>query len=66
MQSKSLQSILDFLDLYLLLSVACNPVDVIKNRLMSQAAGKEKMYSGMIDCAVKVFNFKLIIIESDC
>lgn len=33
-------------------TVACNPVDVIKNRLMSQKAD-QKLYSGMIDCAVK-------------
>ena len=34
-------------------TVACNPVDVIKNRLMSQKSGAERQYSGMIDCALK-------------
>ena len=35
-------------------TVGCNPVDVIKNRLMNQAAsGEGRMYSGMLDCATK-------------
>ncbi len=34
-------------------ALASSPVDVIKNRLMSQESGQKRMYSGMIDCAVK-------------
>jgi len=33
-------------------AVVSTPVDVIKTRLMNQPAGK-KLYSGMLDCAVK-------------
>ena len=33
-------------------TVGCNPVDVIKNRLMNQAASTP-MYAGMLDCARK-------------
>src|SRR5690606_41685234 len=37
-------------------ALASSPVDVIKNRLMSQpsvAPGQPRLYSGMVDCAVK-------------
>jgi hypothetical protein len=34
-------------------TVGCNPVDVIKNRLMSQPTGEGRLYSGMLDCMAK-------------
>lgn len=34
-------------------AAASSPVDVVKNRLMSQPAGAERLYSGMLDCATK-------------
>lgn len=34
-------------------ALASSPVDVIKNRLMNQPAGQQRLYTSMIDCAVK-------------
>jgi solute carrier family 25 (mitochondrial carrier), member 14/30 len=34
-------------------AVASSPVDVIKNRLMSQPSGAGRLYKGVIDCGIK-------------
>jgi len=34
-------------------ALASSPVDVIKNRLMSQLTGAQLLYTGMLDCATK-------------
>lgn len=37
----------------LIASVCASPVDVTKTRLMNQKHGKERVFSGMIDCIIK-------------